>query len=76
MEWAIISGCCQSFLFIFRCCKKSTSPFTATDPHSYLMLFVSLDFSLVFILGAAGIQRVHRKVEDRARSESLLRGLF
>ena len=30
-------GAGQSFLFIYRCCKESASPFAATDLHSYLM---------------------------------------
>lgn len=37
----------QGCLFIFRCCKKSTSHFAAVDPHSYFMLFVLVDFSFI-----------------------------
>lgn len=53
-------GAGQSFLFIFRRCKESASPFTATDLHSYLMSLVSLDFSLVFLLETAETRFIER----------------
>lgn len=53
-------GAGQSFLFIFRCWKESMSPFAAADLHSYLMLLVSLDFSLVFPLEAAETRFIER----------------
>ena len=67
-----VSGAGRSFLFIFRCCKGSTSPFAAADLHSYLMSLCH-STSHWFSFWRQQKLRVHRKVEDSTLSERLLR---
>lgn len=64
MQWSRSSQVAsQSFLFIFRWCKKSKSPFIATDPYSYLMLVVLIGSWLNLLSEATRDSKSPKRVE-------------